>query len=417
MSGRNVVDEVLLTDEKWRQTRKGKRSGNDADIWQSIGKYIWKNDNRERARAWIELDRKALENNVRFLRSRLPKNCRLMPAIKADAYGHGAVLLGRELNRLGVDAFCVACIEEGIELRQAGIKGEILILGYTHPQCFGLLEKYHLTQAAVDYTYASELNLYGKPVHVHIAVDTGMHRLGERSENIDRICAIYEMENLIVDGIFSHLCAADVMQAQECIYTKWQAEDFEQVLEEVRKRGYECGRTHILSSYGVLNYPQLCMDYARVGIALYGILSTEEDSLKWGNELKPVLSLKARVSSVRTLYEGEYAGYGMKFEADRDRRIAAVAIGYADGVPRELSCGKGNVLAGGKKVPIIGRICMDQLLVDVSEVPDIDAGDEVIFIGTDGEEQITAGEIAEQCQTITNEILSRLGARLGRVVV
>ena len=368
-------------------------------------------------RAWIELDSRALKHNVEFLKSRLPKSCRLMPAIKAEAYGHGAVLIGRELNRLGVDAFFVDGLEEGVLRRSAGIKGEILFLGYTHPSRFAMLNKYHLTQAAVDYAYALELNRFGKPIHVHVAVDTGMHRLGERSENIERISSIYGMKNLIVDGIFSHLCAADMMQAQEQIYTQWQAEDFEHILEELKKRGCSCKGVHLLSSYGVLHYPQFAGDYARVGIALYGVLSTEEDSTEWAEELQPVLSLKARVASVRTVYTGEYAGYGMKFEAKKDTTVAAVSIGYADGVPRELSGGKGAALVGGKKVPIIGRICMDQLLLDVSDVSDIKAGDEVVLIGVSGKEKITAGEVAAQCHTITNEILSRMGGRLTRVMV
>lgn len=366
-------------------------------------------------RAWIELDYRALRHNVEFLRGRLPKDCRLMPAIKANAYGHGAVLLGRELNRLGVDAFCVASVEEGIELRRAQIKGEILILGYTHPSRFAMLGKYRLTQTVVDYSYARELNRYGKPIHVHVAIDTGMHRLGERSENIERICAIYGMKNLIVDGIFSHLCAADVIAEREQTYTQWQVEDFGQVLKELEKRGCRCEGTHLLSSYGVMNYPQYAGAYARVGIALYGLLSTEEGA-DWEESLQPVLSLKARVSSVRKLYAGECAGYGMQFEATKDTYVATVCIGYADGVPRSLSNG-GTALVHGKRVPIIGRICMDQLMLDVSDVPEVRAGDEAVFIGESGKERITAGEVAARCDTITNEILSRLGARLRRVAM
>lgn len=368
-------------------------------------------------RAWVELDRRALRQNVEFLRGRLPKSCRLMPAIKANAYGHGAIPLGRELNRLGIDAFCVACVEEGIALRRAQIKGEILILGYTHPSRFAMLVKYHLTQTVVDYVYAQELNRFGKMIHVHVAVDTGMHRLGERSENIERISSIFGMRNLIVDGIFSHLCATDVIRAQEQIYTKWQVEDFEHVLEELKKRGCQCKKIHLLSSYGVMNYPQYAGDFARVGIALYGLLSEEEDSVRWAGDLHPVLSLKARVASVRKLYEGEYAGYGMQFEATRDTYVATISIGYADGIPRVLSNGRGAALVKGKRVPIIGRICMDQLMLDVSGVPDVRQGDEVVFIGTSGDEQITAGEVATQCGTITNEILSRIGARVNRVMV
>lgn len=411
--------------EEVRGSRERKQGGEeDRGRWErkrgrrrEMGMSTAERQNEPCDRAWIELDREALEQNVKFLRSRLPKQCRLMPAIKADAYGHGAVLLGRELNKLGVDAFCVACIDEGIELRQAQIKGEILILGYTHPSRFAMLGKYHLTQTVVDYDYARKLNRFGKPLHVHVAVDTGMHRLGERSENIERICSIYGMKNLIIDGIFSHLCVADVVGAQEQIYTRWQAEGFEHVLKELKKRGCRCRGVHLLSSYGVMNYPQFAGDYARVGIALYGLLSTEEDTDEWAGKLHPVLSLKARVASVREIYEGEYAGYGMQFEAVGDTPVATVSIGYADGVPRGLSNGRGAALVHGKRVPIIGRICMDQLLLDVSGVPDITAGDEVVLIGTSGREQITAGEVAARCGTITNEILSRMGARITRILV
>ncbi len=367
-------------------------------------------------RAWIELDYEALRHNVEFFRGRLPKECRLMPAIKADAYGHGAILMGRELNRLGVDAFCVACVEEGIELRRAGVKGEILILGYTHPSRFDMLGKYRLAQAVVDYDYARELNRFGKTVHVHVAVDTGMHRLGERSENIERICAIYGMKNLIADGIFSHLCATDVVAAREQAYTRRQVEEFGNVVKELEKRGCRCGKVHLLSSYGMMNYPQFAGDYARVGIALYGLLSTEEDGAAWEGCLRPVLSLKARVASVRKLYAGEHAGYGMQFEAVGDTRVATVCIGYADGVPRELSNGRGEALVRGTRVPIIGRVCMDQLMLDVGGVPEVRAGDEAVFIGKSYGERITAGEVAARCETITNEVLSRLGARLRRVV-
>lgn len=390
-----------------REGKRGRRS--------EMGLSAAERQNEACDRAWIELDYRALRHNVEFLRGGLPKDCRLMPAIKANAYGHGAVLLGRELNRLGVDAFCVASIEEGIELRRAQIKGEILILGYTHPSRFAMLGKYRLTQTVVDYSYARELNRYGKPIHVHVAIDTGMHRLGERSENIERICAIYGMKNLIVDGIFSHLCAADVIAEREQTYTQWQVEDFGQVLKELEKRGCRCEGTHLLSSYGVMNYPQYAGAYARVGIALYGLLSTEEGA-DWEESLQPVLSLKARVSSVRELYAGECAGYGMQFEATKDTYVATVCIGYADGVPRSLSNG-GTALVHGKRVPIIGRICMDQLMLDVSDVPEVRAGDEAVFIGESGKERITAGEVAARCDTITNEILSRLGARLRRVAM
>lgn len=376
-----------------------------------------KSDNFPQGRAWIELDREALQHNVNMLRSRLPGECRLMPAVKADAYGHGAVLISKELNRMGIDAFCVACAGEGAELRKQGIKGEILVLGYTHPKQFLLLYRYDLTQTVIDYSYAVQLNGFGKRIHVHIGVDTGMHRLGERSENTDGICRIFEMKNLAVDGIFTHLSAADTLQPGEQEFTRKQARKFFRVTDELKKRGYNCPKIHMQSSYGVLNYPKLAGDYARVGIALYGVLSNREDTEQWKNFLRPVLSLKTRVAAVKDLYAGETAGYGLQFSADRDMRIAALAIGYADGVPRALSNGVGEVLIDGYRAPVVGRICMDQMLVDVSGIPGVKAGDVAVLIGESGEEKISAADLAEWDGTITNEILSRLGARLERVVL
>lgn len=371
----------------------------------------------QQSRAWIELNRDALAQNVQFLRARLPENCKLMPAVKADAYGHGALLIAKELKVLGVDAFCVACIQEAIALRRHGIKGEILILGYTHPEKFPLLRRYHLTQTVVDYAYAVALNGYGKKLHVHVAIDTGMHRLGERSEHIDKICSIYEMKNLIVDGLFSHLSASDGLTPQEKAFTESQVTAWNHVIKQLRQRSHPCPKTHLLGSYGVINYPELAGDYARVGIALYGVLSTREDTANWANSLQPVLSLKARLATVKDLYPGESAGYGLAFTADRYMKIATITIGYADGLPRALSDGVGSVLIHGCKAPILGRICMDQTIIDVSHIPHIKKGDVAVLIGTSGNQSIGADDLALQTNSITNEVLSRLGSRLERKVV
>lgn len=366
-------------------------------------------------RAWIELNLDSLEHNVRFLQSCLPDKCRLMPAVKADAYGHGADIIAKELNRLGIQDFCVACISEGISLRKAGVKGQILILGYTHPSQFPLLRRYRLTQTVVDYDYADELQKSGVKCHVHIAVDTGMHRLGIRCEELEQIASIYEMKNLSVDGIFTHLSASD-SPASECrAFTESQIQAFYGVTDTLKSAGYACGGLHMLSSSGILNYPGASGDYARPGIALYGVLSTGNE--QFSSLLRPVLSLKARVASVRTLQPGESAGYGLDFTARQETRLAVLAIGYADGLPRALSSGKGSVLIHGKKAPVIGRICMDQTLIDVSEIPDVSQQDAAVIIGESGSQKITAEELAKQCDTITNEILSRLGARLNRITV
>lgn len=370
------------------------------------------------SRAWIELNLDALRHNVALLRKCVPDGCRLMPAVKANAYGHGAIPIARELNRLGIDCFCVACAAEGIELRRAGITGEILILGYTHPTEFPLLCRYRLTQSVTDYAYAEKMQQSGIRLHVHIAVDTGMHRLGIRCEDIEHISAVYQMKNLLVDGIFTHLSACD-SAAPDChAFTESQILAFRQVVKALSREGFSCKGIHLLSSYGMLNYPEAAESYVRPGIALYGLFSTEADTRNLHEicPLEPVLSLKARVASVRTLYAGESVGYGLAFTADHDMQIAVLSIGYADGLPRELSCGNGSVLIGGQRAPIVGRICMDQTLIDVSHLSDVKQGDTAVLIGVSGSEQITAGELAGKCHTIANELLSRLGSRLERIV-
>lgn len=393
------------------------------------------------SRAWIEVDTRALAHNVDTLRARLPQGCRLMPAVKAQGYGHGAVLISRELNALGVDAFCVAGIGEAIELREADIRGEILILGYTPPEDFPLLAQYQLIQTVIDYPYACLLSQAEADIHVHIGIDTGMHRLGIRCEEIDDIRAVYDLPHIVIDGLFTHLCASDSPLPEHRAFTEAQVRAFYQVVDYLKEAGCPCPSLHLLASYGLLTLLQgrsglreeqsrrfaerriasaelkLAADYVRPGIALYGVMSTEADTGPWKGILKPVLSLKAKVVSVRPLYAGEGAGYGIAFTAEEDMRIAAVSIGYADGLPRELSHGKGSVLIGGHRAPIIGRICMDQTIVDVSGIPRIQPGDTAVIIGADRGEEITVGQIAEQCGTITNEILSRLGARLDRVTV
>lgn len=369
------------------------------------------------SRTWIEIDHSALKNNVDFLKSILPENCKLMPAVKANAYGHGAAMLAKELQQMGVNSFCVACLQEGIELRRAGISGEILILGYTHPMQFDELRKYHLSQTVIDYSYAEQLQGYGKKLHVHVGIDTGMHRLGERCENIEEICKIFDMSNLIVDGIMTHLSADDKADGQEKVFTEEQTMRFNEVINELKLRGIECPKTHMQASYGIINYPKLAGDYARPGIALYGLLSTGEDTLKWKEKLCPVLSLKTRVAVVKEIYAGESAGYGLSFKAEYPMKIAVLTIGYADGLPRSLSNRRGAVLIQGKKAPFIGNICMDQALVDVTAIPDVGPGDTAVVIGRSGAMEITACDLAGQAGTIANEILSRMGTRPERIMV
>lgn len=363
----------------------------------------------------MELSAENLRHNTVQLRALLPKGCELMPVLKANAYGHGAAIIAKELQKLGIRSFCVATAPEGVELRQSGIRGEILVLGYTHPEQFSLLRRYRLTQTVVDFDYAQVLNGYGKEIQVHIGVDTGMHRLGENWENLNRIRHLFHMRNLRVDGIFTHLCAADGENEKDKAFTFMQMQRFYRVVGSLETAEHTNLKAHILGSYGLLHYPELAGNYARIGIALYGVLSSGEDWSRCSVNLRPVLSLKARVASVKKLSTGESAGYNRAFTALRETRTATLAIGYADGLPRALSCGVGSVLINGQCAPIIGKICMDQTLVDITGIPDVHPGDTAVIIGKSGCQSISACDLAKQAGTITNEILSQLGPRLERI--
>lgn len=352
-------------------------------------------------RAWIELNRAVLQQNVERLKALLPSGCVLMPAVKANAYGHGAVLIARELNALGINSFCVATIFEGIELRQNNVFGEILILGYTHPQYVPLLSQYRLTQTILDCSYAQELNSCKQPIHVHIKLDTGMHRLGERCENLRSLQQIFACGYLHVTGAYTHLYADDLTKPEDQMSALKQSEIFYQTIG--RLKGLDCiiPKVHILASGGLLYYPELGGDYARVGISLYD----------------HVLSLKSRIVQIKDIFPGEGAGYGHQFIADRHTKIAVASIGYADGLSRSLSNGIGAALVRGHIAPIAGRICMDQTLLNVTDIPDAGTEDIAVFIGKSGRKEITACDLAGQTGTIPNEILSRLGLRLERRMI
>lgn len=369
-----------------------------------------------KGRAWMEISVENLAYNVEQLRKLLPAGAKLMPALKANAYGHGAGITGRALNEVGVDSFCVASVEEGVELRDEGVKGDILILGYTSPENFRLLKSCELTQSILDYDYAKIMNSWREPLKCHLAVDTGMKRIGENWENFDRILEIFRMDNLDVSGIFTHLCVSDGKTPSEREFTYSQGKKFNAVVKKLNALGYE-PKTHLLGSYGLLNYPQLGGDFVRTGIAMYGVLSRSNDLNLSGVQLRPVMELKSKVTAVKKLEAGEGAGYGLDYRAEKPSVLAILSIGYGDGLPRELSNGAGEVLINGTKAPIAGRICMDQCLVDVSDIEAVHCGDTAVIIGKSGNMEIRAEELAEQAGTISNELLSRMGSRLHRIRV
>ena len=338
-------------------------------VWFSlVANLLWekyspkkKKHNKNTERTWIEINLENLEHNAEVLKVAMPADCELMAVVKAHAYGHGDFETAVCLEKTGVRAFAVATIDEGIRLRKYGIRGEILVLGYTDVCRAGELKKYGLIQTLVDFSYASALNEQGITVWAHIKIDTGMHRLGMPWEK-----------------------PSDV-------------------------------KLHVQSSYGLLNYPEIHCHYVRAGIALYGVSSTPDHKTKLSLDLRPVLSLKSRVVLVRDVKKGESVGYGRKFKAERDSRIAILPAGYADGVPGSLSGPNGSVLIGGKQVPVIGRICMDQLAVDITDT-EAEVGDEAVLVCAGNNNILSASSVAENSGSISNELLSRLGERLPVVV-
>lgn len=371
-----------------------------------------KNEAFKTERAWIEVNVGNLRHNVETLKKVMQPGCELMAVVKAQAYGHGAVLIASYLNEMGIMAFAVATINEGIVLRKSGIRGEILILGYTDVGRASELKKYDLMQALISFEYAEALNIQGFTIRTHIKIDTGMHRLGIPSGELSAVRKVFLMENLKVCGMFTHLCCSDSRHPDDVTFTRGQIDSFYSLTDALSDSGIILPKLHIQSSYGLLNYPGLACDYVRAGIALYGVLSTLDDDTVLKLDLRPVLSLKSRVVLIRKVVAGESIGYGRSFTTGRDTRIAILSIGYGDGFPRNLYGGKGNVLINQYVVPVVGRICMDQLAVDITDAEGVSVGDIATLVGAEGHDELSAPAVADSSGSISNELLCRMGARL-----
>lgn len=263
---------------------------------------------REKSRAWRETDLSALAHNARKIQSALAPGCRLMAVVKANAYGHGALPVARRLEAMGIDSFAVACLEEGIALRRSGIQGTILILGYTLPGLTPQLHRWKLTQTVADAAHGQALAGCQLPLSVHLALDTGMHRLGIPAEDHNALRRLYELPGLHVEGVFSHLCVSDSLSPEDVAFTRLQLDRFYGAIQWLKAHRLEPGDTHIQASYSIWNLPPQPCSLARAGIALYGVCSDDSPTART-LDLKPVLSLRARVTCVRTLAPGEGAGY------------------------------------------------------------------------------------------------------------
>jgi len=370
----------------------------------------------ERGRAWVEIDLDALAHNIADIRSNMPDGCEIMAIVKANAYGHGVERVADRMVREGVNSFGVATIDEGIQLREYVPVGDILVFGRSHIDDAKLFCKHNLSQLVVDGAHAKALNEAGCILNVHVAVDTGMHRLGLEPSHFDEIESIFTQPNLRVKGIATHFASADSMEESEISFSHAQIKKFYTVVSKLKEKGYNVGKLHTQSSYAIYNYPELKCDYIRPGIMLYGVHGQHDDT-NVKTDLRPVLSLKASIAQVRLIEAGEAVSYGRTYVADTERKIATVSIGYADGVPRHISGRGANAIVRGQKAPIIGRVCMDLLMLDITDIEHVEAGDVATIIGKDGDNEIRCEDIAEAADTITYEVVSRLASRLPRIYI
>ncbi len=375
-------------------------------------------------RTWAEISLNAIEHNYNVIRNKVADDTKVCCVIKADGYGHGAVELSQVYEKLGADFFAVSNIDEGIEIRKSGSKLPIVILGYTPVSEAENLAEYDISQAVFSLEYAKELS--EKCVEedcickMHIKVDSGMSRIGfmcqefPRDEySIEEICEACCLPNLEVEGLFTHFCVSDE-DAEGREFTNKQYENFIHVRDSLKKRGVDISVVHCSNSGAIEDYPETCCDMVRAGIILYGLAPSSKlaDRL----DLVPAMTLKTVVAFVKEVQKGATISYGRTFTADRKMKIATVPIGYADGFIRQ-NAKDGYMMVNGKKAKIVGRICMDQTMLDVTNIEDVKTGDEVVVFGTGENGEPTADSLAENTGTINYETVCLVGKRVPRIYI
>lgn len=375
-------------------------------------------------RTWAEISLNAIEHNYNVIRNKVADDTKVCCVIKADGYGHGAVELSQIYEKLGADFFAVSNIDEGIEIRKSGSKLPIVTLGYTPVSEAENLAEYDISQAVFSLEYAKELS--EKCVEedcickMHIKVDSGMSRIGfmcqefPRDEySIEEICEACCLPNLEVEGLFTHFCVSDE-DAEGREFTNKQYENFIHVRDSLKKRGVDISVVHCSNSGAIEDYPETCCDMVRAGIILYGLAPSSKlaDRL----DLVPAMTLKTVVAFVKEVQKGATISYGRTFTADRKMKIATVPIGYADGFIRQ-NAKDGYMMVNGKKAKIVGRICMDQTMLDVTDIEDVKTGDEVVVFGTGENGEPTADSLAENTGTINYETVCLVGKRVPRIYI
>ena len=359
-------------------------------------------------RTWAEVDLTAIEHNFMAVRNRLPRDTKLLVTVKANAYGHGAVTIAKHLEGK-VDYFALATMDEAVQLRLSGIRTPLLVLGPVLPADYESAAKYNVTLTVSTLEEAKAISALGKKITVHFALDTGMSRIGFpcTQEAAEKIAEAAKLPGIVPEGLFSHFALAD---SKDKSYANLQGSKFRRMRQLI---GVDFPLCHLHNSAAIVDLePEF--DMVREGIILYGLNPSDEVDLSRIGGVKPAMALRSHVSLVKKVPEGTPISYGCTYVTAKESVIATVMAGYADGVPRLLS-GCGEVIIRGVKAPIVGRVCMDQFMVDVSHIPDVCAGDVVTVFGTDGKQIITADEVAAKAQTIGYELVCGIAPRVPRV--
>lgn len=371
-------------------------------------------------RSWADVSLDNLSHNYTQLRSHIPSSCKFLGVVKADAYGHGAVPVSQHLRELGADYLAVSNIEEALQLRRSGLRLPILILGYT-PAAYAMdLVNMDLRQEVHSLDYARALNheLKGtrRRLSIHIKLDTGMSRLGffayDCEKTLEELAAVAALKNLRIEGVFAHFCVADARDAESTAFTRLQFSRFMTMLEALQGIGIQPEIRHCANSAAAMLYPEYALDMIRPGIATYGITPSEE--LRGMLDLKPLMSLRTTISQIRRFPAEVSVSYGRAYTTPQPRTIAVLTIGYADGLSRSFS-NNTSFLLRGKRVPVVGRICMDMCMVDVTKVPEARVGDVVTIFGTDHGKTTSVETLAAQLGTIPYEVLCGISKRIPRM--
>ena len=372
-------------------------------------------------RAYAQVDLSAIRRNIDTSKKALPEGTGIIAVIKTNAYGHGAVRVAKAVEDVTA-GFAVATIEEAVELRQAGIKSHIIVLGYTSPKeyeeavaCDVILSMYSYEQACELSRLAGSI---GKQGRCHIKVDTGMNRIGLPAKHekdiiptADEIERIKSLPNIICDGIFMHFATADEADKSKA---RKQYDNFRMLLDELTRRNISFTYRHCSNSAAIIDMPECTFEWVRQGITLYGLKPSDE--MEHDVKLYPAMELKSHVVHIKTIEKGDEVSYGGIYTAESERRIATVSIGYGDGYPRQLS-NKGYVLIRGQRAPIVGRVCMDQFMVDITDIDGVMLEDTVTLFGRDGENEITVDELSDLCGRFNYEFVCDINKRVKRIYV